>query len=96
VKFQSLNGITVAPEIWWFRGLRRIADGGSFIELRAKVGTNHVAEIYRKTTSTKEMMTRHNFKELQVVTAIPTAGARFPPYFVCGHPLSLRGLDEDV
>jgi len=42
------------------------------------------------------MMARHNFKELQVVSALPTAGARFPSYFVCGHPLSLRGLDEDV
>jgi len=42
------------------------------------------------------MMARHNFKELQVVSAIPPAGARFPSYFVCRHPLSLRVLDEDV
>jgi len=41
-------------------------------------------------------MVRHNFKELQVVSVLPTAGARFPSYFVCEHPLSLRGLDEDV
>jgi len=41
------------------------------------------------------MMARHNFKELRVVSALLTAGARFPS-FVCGHPLSLRGLDEDV
>jgi len=41
-------------------------------------------------------MAGHNFKEFQVVSAIPLAGARFPSYFMCRHPHSLGVLDEDV
>jgi len=42
------------------------------------------------------MVARHNFKELQVVSAILIVGAWFPSYFVFRHPLSLKVLDEDV
>ena len=46
----------------------------------------------REFAGTKEMMAGHNFKEFQVVSAVPLAGARFPSYFMYRHPLSLRVL----